>query len=115
MFRNSKNKDNKENARTVKTAPKPASQRTLKKRSLYLDPVLQVGKKGITDAMVIEINKQFKLRKLLKIKILKAAIAEKDKKEVVKDIADKTGSKLVSMTGFIATFYKEDENVPLRR
>lgn len=79
--------------------------RELKAKSHALEPVVWVGKAGITDTVIKEAKKQLKARGLIKVKFLKAALEAKGKKELAEDIATKTGSSLVHQVGFVAVLY----------
>jgi len=63
-----------------------------KARTLY--PAMQIGKSGITQGLIRELQKQLKLKKLIKIKLMKSFIEDKNKKEVAKELARKTGAEL---------------------
>ncbi len=78
----------------------------LKSRAQSLEPSVRIGKNGLTDSIITEIIKVLKKRKLVKIKLLRAFIQDKDKKKIAQEIADKTKSKLVQVTGFVITLYK---------
>ncbi len=65
-------------------------------------PVLvRIGKAGITETVLEEIRKQVKKRKIIKVKFLPGHATGKDKKQFAKEIAEKTGTKLVSQAGFV--------------
>lgn len=82
----------------------------LKAKSHVLEPVVWVGKAGITDTVAREARKQIRARGLIKVKFLKAALGEKGKKELAEDIAAKTGSSLVHQVGFVAVLYGKKMN-----
>jgi RNA-binding protein YhbY len=64
--------------------------------------IVRIGKAGITDTIIAEIKKQIRKRKVLKVKFLPAHAAGKDKKAFAKELAEKTGTLLVSQIGFVA-------------
>lgn len=78
----------------------------LKARSNLLAAAARVGKQGLTEKTVNEVEKLLKKRKLVKIKILKSALESKDKKEYAKELAQKTGSELIENIGFTVVLYK---------
>ncbi len=71
-------------------------QRT-KARTLY--PAMQIGKSGITDGLIRELQKQIKIKKLIKVKFLKSFIEGKDKKELAAELAKKTNSVVILQIG----------------
>jgi RNA-binding protein len=83
--------------------------RQLKSRAMSLKPSVQIGKKGLTEESIIEIKKQLKKHRLVKVKLLKASLEEKAKKDLAREIAEKTGSRLVGLVGFAASYYKAGE------
>ena len=79
----------------------------LKRKGKTLKPIINLGKSGITDQLVIHIQKVLKQKKLIKIKINRSALEEKDKKEILNEILEKTGAKLVDFVGFNAVLCKK--------
>jgi len=77
----------------------------IKARTLY--PSMQIGKSGITEGLVIELKKQLKIKKLIKIKFLRSYLEGKDKKKVAIDLAKKTDSVIVLQIGNIVTLAKK--------
>jgi RNA-binding protein len=79
----------------------------LRKKAKALTPILHIGKNGITDSLILEIEKTLKKKKLVKIKINKGALDGRDRKEIAKEIVEKTGAKLIDFIGFNIVLYKE--------
>jgi len=79
---------------------------TLKDDAKHLEPILRIGKSGLTDGVLKEIEKQLKKRKLIKIKFLKSALDGKNRKEFAKEIATKTRSELIDQVGFVIVLYR---------
>ena len=79
----------------------------LRKKAKAIAPILHIGKNGITESLLLEIEKTLKKKKLLKIKINKGALEGKDRKEIAKEIVEKTGTKLIDFIGFNIVIYKE--------
>ena len=73
----------------------------MKAKSMAMEPMVRIGKSGISDSVIGEIKKQLQKDGMIKIKMLKSFIGTKDKKEVVKEIVEKTNSQLVHSIGFI--------------
>jgi len=78
----------------------------LVEQAKFLEPILRIGKSGLTPGAIEEIKKQLKKRKLIKLKFLKPALEGKDRKELAKEIAEKTGSELIHQVGFVVVLYK---------
>lgn len=79
----------------------------LRKKARALKPLINVGKNGLTDSLILEIEKIIKKKKLLKIKLNKSALGEGDKKDLLKKVLEKTGAELVDFIGFNIVIYKK--------
>ncbi len=71
------------------------------------DNTIQIGKNGITDNLIIEIKNQLKKKKELKVKILKSARMEKDRKEIAAEVAERTRSRLLQLRGNVFILSKK--------
>ena len=90
------------------------SRQTSQLRSLAqrLDPILHLGKAGVTDAFVASVDKALNDHELVKIKFT----AFKDaKKPLAEEIATRTHSELVHIVGHVAVFYREQSDPAKRR
>ena len=76
----------------------------LRAKAHSLEPVLQIGKGGVTASVVKEILLQLKKRKLIKIKLLKAA---GDRKKLVDEIVSKTNGVLIRSVGRVVVLFKK--------
>ena len=56
----------------------------LRSKAKTLEPVVRIGKSGLTDSMIGEINKNLIKRKLIKIKLLKSPGDKNKKKNLIK-------------------------------
>ncbi len=70
---------------------------------------INVGKKGITEGLINEINTVLEKRGMVKVRMLKnfrtiGELEGKDKKQLAKEIAEKVNGKLVDFRGFVLTF-----------
>ena len=79
----------------------------LRKKAKSLEPVLMVGKKGLMENAIKELSILLKNKKLIKIKLLKSAIQNKNKKELINEIVEKTGSELVEAVGNVVVLHKK--------
>lgn len=78
----------------------------LKEESKTLEPVLRIGKFGLTDNVHNEVEKLLKKRKLIKIKILNNCPVE-DKDLMIGAVVSRSKSVLVDKIGYIFTIYRE--------
>ncbi len=67
---------------------------------------VNVGKNGITESLINEINFQLEKHGIVKVKMLKnfRLSSGKHKKELAQEIASKVNGKLVDFRGFVLTF-----------
>ena len=72
-----------------------------------LEPVIRIGKNGLTPGMIGEIGAQLKQRRLIKVRLLQAFTEGKDKKDIAKEITEKTGAVLVQQVGSVVVLYKK--------
>ena len=63
-----------------------------------LDPIFQIGKEGVTDAVVAQIEDTFNTRELFKIKIHLESAPESPK-EIAQKISEATGCDVVQIIG----------------
>ncbi len=77
-----------------------------RKGAATLEPVLQVGKSGI-EAVVEELKKQLKSKKVIKVKFLRTALFEGDRHEMAEKLANLTGSELIEVRGNTAVFRRK--------
>ncbi len=77
----------------------------LRSRAQALNPVVMVGHEGISSGVVDALDAALTDHELVKVRF-------QDFKEMVRELsatlAEKTGSALVSTTGFTAVFYREN-------
>jgi RNA-binding protein len=81
--------------------------REMRQESKTMTPNILIGKNGLTDQVIKNIKNELSKYKMVKLKILPAYIADKDKSEVFDDIALKTGAKVVHKIGFTITLTKK--------
>ena len=79
---------------------------TLRSKAKALQPILRIGKLGLSDSAINELNNLLKKRKLVKIKLLPSCLEGKNKKEVIGQIVQKTNSELVESVGNAVVLYK---------
>jgi len=77
-----------------------------------LNPVIQVGKNGITPELIKAVDEALGSHELIKIKFMEF---KDEKKELAAQIGEKTMSENVGMIGNIAIFYREQPDREKRR
>lgn len=88
------------------TEKEMSEKKDLLDRAKKLEPVLRIGKNGLTPGVVSEIKKQLLKKKLIKIKFLKPALEGKSRKEFAAEVVLKTDSELVQQVGFVIVLKK---------
>lgn len=78
----------------------------LRAEANQLSPILNIGKNGITDTLVEELNKQIKANRLVKVRVLKSAEEGKDLKAIADEIAAATRSTLIEVRGRTVVLYR---------
>lgn len=72
---------------------------------------IQVGKSGVTDSLIEEIKSQLGKGKKVRVRMLRSAREDRDRKEIADEVAGKTGARLVQVRG--NTFILEGSNLSL--
>lgn len=81
-------------------------EKRLQAEAKAIKPQVQIGKNGLTDSAVEQVNRLVKKRKLIKVKFLKSFLESNNRKEAAKKLAEMTGSEIVYQTGFVVALYK---------
>ena len=71
-----------------------------------LPVTIRIGKSGLTDAVVVELNGQLSSRSLVKVKVNRGLFQREDLKRVWQQLADQTSSQLIFVRGNVAVFWK---------
>lgn len=79
-----------------------------------LKPVVFVGQKGVTPALIASADEAFQRHELIKVKFIDFKEKEQ-KKEIAAVIENKTDSQLAGMIGHIAIFYKQHPDPDKRK
>lgn len=82
--------------------------RFLRSEAHHLTPIFQVGKGGVNEHMLKQIEEALEVRELLKVSIL--TNNEDDKNEVAETLAKGTKSELVQLIGLTVVLYKPSKN-----
>lgn len=72
-----------------------------------LEPLFQVGKGGISDALIAQTEDALRAHELIKLKVLLESAPEKPR-EIAEKLAAATGSQVVQVIGGSMIFYKEN-------
>lgn len=77
--------------------------RELKARAQLLKPTLKVGKDGLSPQFLAEVDKTLQHRELIKVKFEQF---KEQKKELAVELAEKSGSQLITRVGHVAVLYR---------
>ena len=78
----------------------------LREQAKNIRPILRLGKNGITDNVVKEIESQLKINALIKIKLLESFRDSHNRRVVCSDIAEKTKSEIILQVGGTLVLFK---------
>lgn len=84
----------------------------LKNKSKHLVPVMNIGKNGITEGAIKQLEIDFSTKELIKIKFLRTYLEEKEikPKQAAEKLASMTSSEIIDVVGFTASFYKQKKS-----
>jgi putative YhbY family RNA-binding protein len=81
----------------------PRQRAELKARAHALEPAVYVGKAGVQDSIVLEVDRALTAHELIKMKI----DADRDERESMAEIvADRTGATVVQRVGKVVVFWR---------
>jgi len=80
-----------------------ADRRTLKSRAQRLDPLVYVGKQGLTDAIVAGTVTALATHELVKVRF---TANKEDRATLAEEIAARSGASLVTVVGHVAVIFK---------
>lgn len=75
-----------------------------------LSPIFQIGKNGINDNQVMQINDALEAREILKITLLDST--PDNKHSIANELAERTNSDVVQVIGKKITLYKRSSKTP---
>ena len=76
----------------------------LKTLAHHMEPVVLVGKQGVTDTLVRSVAEHLEAHEMVKIRFNEF---KSEKKSLSEEIAYRTGSEIVSVIGHISTLYRQ--------
>jgi RNA-binding protein len=85
----------------------PKERQALKARAHELEPVVSIGGKGLTDAVLAEIDFALKSHELLKVRA--AAMDRHERAEAFTAICARTGAEPVQHVGKVFVFFRKRE------
>ena len=91
----------------------PKQRAELKGLANSLEPVFQVGKGGVNDAQVAQIDDYLRVHELVKIKVLDNSLYTA--KEAAIEIAEQINAEVVQVIGSKFILYKRNEKEPVIR
>ena len=75
-----------------------------------LDAIFQVGKGGINDQLIRQVDETLEVRELIKIRVLETAGSTA--REIAEEIAAAVGADVVQVIGWVIVLYKRSKNNP---
>ena len=81
--------------------------RFLRAKANQMRPIFQVGKTGVNENMVVQINEALEKRELIKVSILQNCL--EDKQVVADELVEGTNAELIQIIGNNIVLYKESE------
>jgi RNA-binding protein len=76
----------------------------------HLDAVVQIGREGITDALVAHASEQLRRHELIKVRVLESSPA--DRREAAEELSARTGAALAQVLGRTFLLYLRDPEKP---
>lgn len=84
----------------------PKTLRQKKADAQKLPVTVTVGKNGITDATLEELERHLKKEKLVKVRLLKSATYEQGMQEQAEALAERSGATLIDVRGGTACYWR---------
>jgi putative YhbY family RNA-binding protein len=84
-----------------------AQRKALKARAHKLDPVVQIGGKGLTDEVVAEIDRALKAHELIKVRA--TGLEREARDEALTSICEKTGAQTVQQVGKVFVLFRKND------
>jgi RNA-binding protein len=96
------------NKRSEKIVLTPESIRSLKSAAHHLKPSIQIGKKGVTNALIEELSNALNVHELIKVQILSQVKSETSEHDINR-LCHESGATLISRLGNIVILFKQKE------
>lgn len=79
--------------------------RFLRSKANRLQPLIQIGKNGLTESVIAQIEEALEAKELIKLTILQNC--DEDKKDIAAALAEREGIEVAQIIGSIILLYKE--------
>ena len=89
-----------------------AQRKYLRKVGHHLDPVVIIGKQGVTDMLVRAVTQALEPNELVKVRFNEF---KDEKKTLIEEIERRTGSHVAGTIGHVALFYKQNPDEDKRK
>ncbi|HON38923.1 MAG: ribosome assembly RNA-binding protein YhbY [Desulfomonilia bacterium] len=89
-----------------------AQRKYLRGRAHGLNPVVQVGKQGITPELIKAVNEALDSHELIKVKFVDF---KEERRELSREIAERTSSEAVGLIGNVAILYRQQPDEQKRK
>lgn len=76
-----------------------------------MDTILQVGKSGVGDALITQVNDALTARELIKLRVLETSPTEV--RETAQELAEKTGAEVVQVIGTRFVLFRRNPKKPI--
>lgn len=86
---------------------RPRTKRQIKRELGSERPTIWIGKKGISQETLTEVDRQLERAETIKIKILKSALTDDNAKTIAGKVAQQTKSALIEVRGHTIILYRE--------
>lgn len=89
---------------------RPRTKRQIKREPSSEKPTIWIGKKGISQETLAEIDRQLERAETIKVKILKSALTDDNAKTIARKVAKQTKSTLIEIRGHTIILYRKRRN-----
>ncbi len=86
---------------------------TLRGEAHHLDPLVHVGKEGISDALLASLDDALRTHELVKVQLTKSA--DLDAKDAARRLADAMDADVVQVIGRTTTLYRENPELERKK
>jgi len=80
--------------------------RRLRAKGVMLDPVVRIGKRGLTSGVIEEVDRQLEERELIKVRFERNILRKYDRKELAVELAKKVNAELIDVRGRTAVLFR---------
>ena len=84
-----------------------AQRKALKAKAHKLDPLVQIGAKGLTDEVVAEVDRALRAHQLIKVRA--ATLERPARSEAFQSLCERTRAELVQEVGKVLVLYRKSD------